>query len=147
MPFLEAPGARLLAAPELAEHFGHRLARADRRILRRIGELLRGPASLPPAPVPAPLPAAPDPFVGREAEPAGLLALPDAHRFVLVRGGPGIGKTALTLAAAHHAGTVSRFGHRRFFAALGAATAGGRVRPYLRSGRCAPVAEVAICDL
>jgi hypothetical protein len=80
---------RLLAKPELAEHFGHRLIR---RTASDVRQLLRGSVPAPAAPLPAPPPAAPEPFPGREEEFGRLLALLATHRLVLVRGGPGIGR-------------------------------------------------------
>lgn len=97
--------------------------------LARMAPLLeRGPSDPDLNPIPEPLPAAPD-LVGRTAERQSLVALltdPDDPSPVLVQGGPGIGKTALTLAAAHDPSVEARF-PRRLFVSLQAVFQGAGI--------------------
>lgn len=61
-------------------------------------------------------------FTGRDDERDKLvdaiLAEGDSPQAILVQGGPGIGKTELTKAVAHHAKILERFGERRWFVSL-----------------------------
>ncbi|EJD39239.1 hypothetical protein AURDEDRAFT_187416 [Auricularia subglabra TFB-10046 SS5] len=50
-----------------------------------------------------------------------ILGAPDGGRRVAVLGGPGMGKTTLTLSALHHPAVSERFGARRFFVPCDAA--------------------------
>lgn len=64
-------------------------------------------------------------FMGRDDEVAALatlLASRETPSAVLVQGGPGMGKTELTKAIAHHNTIAVRFGHRRYFVPLETAT-------------------------
>jgi tetratricopeptide (TPR) repeat protein len=74
---------------------------------------------------PPPLPRAPH-FLGRDAiageVTAAIVAVPSQPMMVL--GGPGIGKTTLSLAVLHRPEVVKRFGARRLFARLDSATSG-----------------------
>jgi tetratricopeptide (TPR) repeat protein len=69
-------------------------------------------------------------FSGRNNEveeiSAGLVSR--AQRAILIQGGPGIGKTELTKAVAHHESVVSHFGERCWFVPLGTATTAGAMR-------------------
>jgi hypothetical protein len=84
-----------------------------------------GTGRLSPPPLPPPL----QRFVGRDNLLADLVSvvLANDSRRLLLHGGPGIGKTALSLAAVHHADVVARFGDRRFFVRLEAVTQGPAV--------------------
>jgi predicted ATPase len=64
------------------------------------------------------LPVQPTPFVGRERELAGVLALLDSHRIVTLTGPGGSGKTRLALQAA--AESVERYGDGVWFVSLAA---------------------------
>jgi tetratricopeptide (TPR) repeat protein len=66
----------------------------------------------------APIPQPTIHFVGRSWELHKLTHKMTAGSFVLVQGGPGIGKTELTKALAHGDESVRRFGERRFFVQL-----------------------------
>ena len=61
-------------------------------------------------------------FMGRDEERDRLVEAIISHdegqRAFLVQGGPGMGKTELTKAVAHHAKIVTLFGERRFFVRL-----------------------------
>jgi hypothetical protein len=60
-------------------------------------------------------------FMGRDEEVnqlASLLSSIDGPSAILVQGGPGIGKTEFTKAAAHHSKVVNRFGTCRFYIPL-----------------------------
>lgn len=60
-------------------------------------------------------------FMGRDDDVNALvrlLASPEGPRAVLVRGGPGFGKTELIKAIAHHEAVALRFGAGRYFVAL-----------------------------
>jgi tetratricopeptide (TPR) repeat protein len=112
-----------------AAYWAHLLAgQAEQTgLLRLILSRLERPEEVPPLPKPLP---APRPLVGRAAEVDALAAmlLDDADRRpVLVRGGPGIGKTALTIAALHAPGVAARFGGRRCFVELDAVRVGEAV--------------------
>lgn len=64
-------------------------------------------------------------FMGRNDEVedlAKMLASPEGPSAILVQGGPGIGKTELTKAIAHHPDIAARFGGRRYFVSLETAT-------------------------
>jgi len=66
--------------------------------------------------VPLPMPAMPD-LVGRDHELGELVRLltsPDVVAPVLLRGGPGVGKSALSLAAAHDPTVAARYPRRLF---------------------------------
>jgi hypothetical protein len=78
--------------------------------------------------LPQPLPPRPE-LVGRGDELAGLvrLLLDGDPRPLLVWGGPGIGKTALTTAALHQPAIAARFGDRRYFVALREIRAGEQI--------------------
>jgi len=59
-------------------------------------------------------------FLGRDNDVEMLVSTllqPDT-RAILIQGGPGIGKTELTKAVAHHENVVKRFGERRWFVSL-----------------------------
>ena len=64
------------------------------------------------------LPVQPTPFVGRERELAGVLALLDSHRIVTLTGPGGSGKTRLALQAA--AESVEQYGDGVWFVSLAA---------------------------
>lgn len=60
-------------------------------------------------------------FVGRDEDVESLAAAlisDDGQSAVLVQGGPGIGKTELTKALAHHDDVAARFAERRYFVPL-----------------------------
>lgn len=61
-------------------------------------------------------------FVGRDRDCDKLVAaiLSPENASILVQGGPGMGKTELTKAVAHHNSVTERFGDRRWFVALDA---------------------------
>lgn len=64
-------------------------------------------------------------FMGRDDDVdalATILASSEGSSALLVQGGPGMGKTELTKAVAHHAKVASRFAARRFFVPLETAT-------------------------
>lgn len=66
-------------------------------------------------------------FMGRDedvAELASLLVAPTNPTAVLVQGGPGMGKTELTKAIAHHVDVVTRFAERRWLVPLATAPSG-----------------------
>ena len=106
---------RLCAAPALASHFTHRIVRDVRHYLRE----RPGPATVALAAqvVPPPLPAART-LHGRAVELAALVAaLATVERSaVLLHGPPGIGKTALSIAALHHELVAAACPRRRFVA-------------------------------
>ena len=65
---------------------------------------------------------APRDTVGREAEVAEMVENVLARRPTVVLGGPGIGKTNLTLATAHHPAVAAEFADRRWFVRCETAT-------------------------
>lgn len=81
-------------------------------------------------------------FMGRDEEVAalaGLLIAPTNPTAVLVQGGPGMGKTELTKAVAHHAQVVARFAERRWFVPLETATTAAEMRhAIIRALGCDP---------
>lgn len=78
-----------------------------------------------PVVIPSVVPAPVHHFLGRDREVATLaklLASPEGPGAVLVLGGPGIGKTEMTKAVAHHKDVAQRFSDRRWFVPLEMAT-------------------------
>lgn len=78
-----------------------------------------------PVPEPSCVPLPTEHFMGRAEEMealATLLASSDGPSALLVQGGPGIGKSELTKAVAHHPDVTARFGERRYFVPLDTAT-------------------------
>lgn len=70
-------------------------------------------------------------FMGRDDEVdalAALLASTEGPSAILVQGGPGMGKTELTKAVAHHPRTIADFGSQRFFVALETASSSAAMR-------------------
>ena len=63
-------------------------------------------------------------FIGRDEDVADLAnaLVATGQIAVLVQGGPGMGKTELTKAVAHHEVIAARYGERRWFVTLDAAT-------------------------
>jgi tetratricopeptide (TPR) repeat protein len=66
-------------------------------------------------------------FLGRDDDVAAVLEalLGDGSSAILLQGGPGIGKTSLTQAVAHHPDCVARFRDARIFVQLETATTAG----------------------
>jgi tetratricopeptide (TPR) repeat protein len=81
-------------------------------------------------------------FMGRSEEVNSLadtLAASDGDAAILVQGGPGIGKTELTKAIAHHDDVADRFGERRYFVPLETANSAASMRDAIaRSLGCDP---------
>ena len=75
------------------------------------------------------IPPPPPHFLGRDEDVAALLdalLAPTAARAILVRGGPGIGKSSVTRAVGNHPEVVARFGvTRRWFVRLETASTAG----------------------
>lgn len=88
----------------------------------------RTSGSAPAAPAPS-LPPKPPRLYGRDAIVADLVGtlLSDPPPPTLVLGGPGMGKTTVTVAALHHADVAARFGARRVFVRLDSATTGAAI--------------------
>ena len=77
----------------------------------------------------SPIPRPPTYFIGRTGEVADLLAWLNASGGpILVQGGPGHGKTALTLALANNSDIVTQFGAMRWFVALDTARTDAALR-------------------
>lgn len=98
-----------------------------------------GARSAPSLPWPSPY------FIGREEDLALLsaeLTSADA-RHILVQGGPGMGKTELTKAVAHHPSVAARFRENRIFVSLENATTGTAMKEaVLRAAGCDPAADL-----
>ncbi len=94
--------------------------------------ILHGASAPPDRHAPSPLRPAPS-LVGRDKELEGLLTalLDDDPRPVLLHGGPGIGKTSLSLAALHASRVVARYGQRRYLAPLAEVQEGAGLLPLL----------------
>ncbi|KZV98595.1 hypothetical protein EXIGLDRAFT_832143 [Exidia glandulosa HHB12029] len=69
------------------------------------------------------LPPIPQLFLGRDSEISAAVALldSDSPAHVAILGGPGMGKTSLTVAALHDVALSSRFGNQRYFVPCDAA--------------------------
>ena len=101
------------------------LAEGARRLTRQAGRRTT------PQPAQATVPQSTPHFVGRDQERDKLVALlrsSDGPLAILVQGGPGIGKTELTKAVAHHPDVLARFGERRWFVTLETAVTAEEMR-------------------
>lgn len=89
-------------------------------------------------------------FTGREEDLALLsaeLTSTDA-RHILVQGGPGMGKTELTKAVAHHPRVAARFRENRIFVSLENATTGSAMKEaVLRAAGCDPASDLMSLEL
>ena len=80
-------------------------------------------------------------FIGRDEDVetlAAALTTDHGQSAVLIQGGPGIGKTELTKAIAHHPDVAARFGEHRYFVPLETATTAAAM--------CNAIARALGCD-
>jgi tetratricopeptide (TPR) repeat protein len=84
-------------------------------------------------------------FTGRDEELALLSAelTSTEARHILVQGGPGMGKTELTKAVAHHPRVAARFRENRIFVSLENATTASAIKEaVLRAAGCDPASDL-----